>query len=225
MTTRWFEIRIALEKDEPTSDVISSTFQKAVLPLYQSISFLSYIKRGHYLTEPHSGQDSRTPFVWMVRWEVENWEQNNSELREKASEFLGKLGYVNSEIEFKKNMVYYVTDDNAEHDKKIFTEKYADLFFDIMSATCKFQEGVLNHDSQKNPELTEHKVIHCILNAYGKNSEMELTFYITVALGKYLQVKGTNQFNEQMKQEFMKILDDYFNRLIQNNRSADSPNT
>ena len=220
MTSRWFEIRVSLEEDEPTREVISFTFQKVVLPLYKFITSLSYIKRGHYLIEPHSTQDNRTPYVWMVRWEVENWEKNSDELKQKASEFLGNLDYVNAEEEFKKNKVYYVTDDNAEHDENIFTEKYADLFFYIMFASCKFREGVLIHDIRKNPELTEYKVIHCILNAYGNNLEMELMWYINAALGKYLQAKGTNQFNEQMKKEFVKILDDYFSRLLQKNSTA-----
>ena len=219
MTTKWFEIRVSLERDEPTQEGISSTFQKVVLPLYKLVNSLLYIKRGHYLTEPHTTQDNRTPYVWMVRWEVENWEENSTELKQKTAEFLRNLGYVDIKERFEKNKVYYTIEDNAEYDKNIFTEKYANLFFNIMSDSCKFQEGVLNHNPQKNPELTEHKLIHCILNAYGNNSAMELTFYVIAALYKFPQMKGYNSFNKKEKEEFMVMLDNYLNGIL-NNKSS-----
>jgi len=51
MAIRWFEIRVSLEKDELTREVISSTFQNVVLPLYKHIISFQYIRRGHYFQQ------------------------------------------------------------------------------------------------------------------------------------------------------------------------------
>lgn len=177
MEKRWFEVRVAIDGNL-NLETLKNSFDKVAKPLYEFVNTLGFVDRSHYLHEPHKKIDPRTPYVWMIRWEIKNWKKNKKRVISEVNKFLSERGYVNSKDGFKKNKTFYISDDDGKGDAKTFTQEYYEFFYDFMNSICKLHKGVIEVNKRNFPQFSTEKIVHCMLNAYGYIENTEKAYHV-----------------------------------------------